>query len=65
MSANAQTKGKGGLDAWDQLPKKLREYMMEYPLNMSAEFALGRLQGGASVEQLISELEQRKPRGPV
>lgn len=63
MSANAGTKGKGGMEAFDQLPKTIREALHEFPLCMSAEFALKALRSGKSETQLLEMLRNHPVTG--
>lgn len=59
MSANAGTKGSGGLSDFDQLPPRLREALRQFPLNMDAGFALQMLKRGKTETELIHLLKAR------
>lgn len=65
MSDNAQTKGLGGLKAFDQLPPRVRKALADFPVNMSAEYALSLWRRGYSEDEIILRLEQNRPRQPA
>lgn len=60
MSANAGTRGTGGLTDFDLLPPLLRSALRDYPLCMDAGFALQKLSEGTSEAKLLAILEERK-----
>ncbi len=51
---------KGGMEAFDKLPPRLRRELAEFAVNMCSEFALKMLEGGKSEEDLIKMLRDRK-----
>lgn len=57
MSDNAGTQGPGGMIEFDKLPKRVREALAEFPLNMSSEFPLQAIKHGVSEDKLLAQLE--------